>query len=408
MSAVAPSPAEPTREPIRVMRIIARLNIGGPAVHVALLTAGLNDDGFESTLVTGQVADNEGDMSYLAREMGVEPLIVPTLGREISPLDDLRTLHALVRLMREHRPHVVHTHTAKAGFVGRLAAFATGVPVVVHTFHGHVFHGYFGPFKTRVFIWLERLAARASDAILTISDGLRDDLIALRIAPARRIRVIPLGLPLRQYADLDDVRGALRRELGYSTEHVLVGIIGRLVPIKNHQLFLSAARLVAARLPQARFVIVGDGECRPEIEAGVAVLGLEGIMRLLGWRRDLRAIYADLDAVVISSRNEGTPVSLIEAMAAGVPVISTAVGGVPDLLQGGALGALVPSDDESALAEAIVATIQHGDPERVERAKSRALGQYDAARLVADIKQLYLELMNGRDISAGNRPSASR
>ncbi len=282
MSAAAPSSAGPNREPIRVMRIIARLNIGGPAVHVALLTAGLNGDGFESTLVTGTVAENEGDMSYLAREMGVEPLIVPTLGREISPLDDLRTLRALVRLMRERRPHVVHTHTAKAGFVGRLAAFLTGVPVVVHTFHGHVFHGYFGPFKTWMFIWLERLAARTSDVILTISDGLRDDLIALRIAPARRIRVIPLGLPLRQYADLDDVRGGLRRELGYSTEHVLVGIIGRLVPIKNHRLFLSAARLVAAHMPQARFVIVGNGECRSEIETDRGRSGPAGCRAVAG------------------------------------------------------------------------------------------------------------------------------
>jgi glycosyltransferase involved in cell wall biosynthesis len=243
-----------------------------------------------------------------------------------------------------------------------------------------------------MFIWLERLAAHVSDVILTISDGLRDDLIALRIAPAQRIRVIPLGLPLRQYAKLDDVREGLRRELGYSTEHVLVGIIGRLVPIKNHRLFLSAADLVAAHMARARFVIVGDGECRSEIEADVAALGLEDVVRLLGWRRDLRAIYADLDVVVISSRNEGTPVSLIEAMAAGVPVVSTAVGGVPDLLQSGALGVLVPSDDATALAEAIVATIERGDPERVERAQRRVLGQYDAARLVADIKQLYLEL----------------
>jgi glycosyltransferase involved in cell wall biosynthesis len=386
-------------EPIRVMRIIARLNIGGPAVHVALVTAGLNDRQFTSTLVTGTIGPAEGDMSYLAREMGIEPVVIPGLGREISPLDDLRALAALARLMRRERPHIVHTHTAKAGLVGRLAAFLTGAPVIVHTFHGHVFRGYFGPLKTRLFIWLERFAALLSDAIVTISEGLREDLIALRIAPPQRIHVVPLGLPLDQFADLDALRGILRRELGYSTEERLVGIIGRLVPIKNHELFLAAAQRVAAVEPHTRFLIVGDGERRAELEKLAAEMVPGDAVRFTGWRSDLPILYADLDAVVISSHNEGTPVSLIEAMAAGVPVVSTAVGGVPDLLEGGALGALVPPDDADALAAGIRAALAEGRGERTARAQQRAFERYGAARLIADLRSLYSDLLAQKGIT---------
>lgn len=383
----------PLETPVRVMRIIARLNIGGPAIHVALLSAGLNDAHFRTTLVTGTVGPHEGDMSARVREMGVEPLVIPALGREIAPLADLCTLVALVRLMRRERPHIVHTHTAKAGQVGRLAAFLTGVPVIVHTFHGHVFRGYFGPLKTRFFILLERLAARLSDAILTVSERLREDLIAFRIAPPQRIHVVPLGLPLEPFADLEGVRGALRRELGCWTDTPLVGIIGRLVPIKNHDLFLEAARQVAQALPQARFLIVGDGERRAELEALAARLGLGEAVHFTGWRTDLPTLYADLDVVVISSRNEGTPVSLIEAMAAGVPVVSTAVGGVPDLLQEGRLGRLVPPDDATALAEAILAALREGRGERTMQAQRWTFEHYGAARLVEDMRRLYRTLL---------------
>lgn len=379
--------------PVRVMRIIARLNVGGPAVHVALLTAGLNDSAFESRLVTGVLGEGEGDMSYLARELGVEPVVIPSLQREISPAGDVRALRALIRLMHEFRPHVVHTHTAKAGFVGRLAARLAGVPVVVHTFHGHVFHGYFGPRKTRVFIALERLAARGSDVILTVSDRLRDELIGYGIAPAEKIRVLPLGLPLAPLADVEAERGRLRAELGCSTAERLVGIIGRLVPIKNHELFLDAAARVHAEMPEARFVIVGDGERRAALETLVREQGLGDSTYFTGWRSDLPAIYADLNAVVISSHNEGTPVSLIEAMAAGVPVVSTEVGGVADVLSGGAYGRLVPPGDAEALAGGILAALREGPGERTERARRHALEQYDAARLVRDVRALYAALL---------------
>lgn len=388
-----PSRSRQLNGPIRVMRIIARLNIGGPAIHVALLTAGMRDNTFTTTLVTGQVGAAEGDMTYLADELGIAPVVIPGLGREISLLDDLRAFFALLKQMLQERPHIVHTHTAKAGFLGRLAARLSGVPVVVHTFHGHVFRGYFGPLRTAAFLWLERLSALMTDRILTISDGLRDDLVALRIAAPERITVIPLGLDLRPLAESKKLRGRFRRELGWNNRTLLVGIIGRLVPIKNHDLFLKAAQEVRKALPQTCFVIVGDGERRSELEQMAAGLGLADAVRFVGWRRDLPAIYSDLDAVVIASRNEGTPVSLIEAMAAGAPVVSTAVGGVPDLLEDGKLGVLVPPDNVTELAEGVIRVLREGRGDRTLQAQAHALQQYDSARLVADMRALYQTLL---------------
>ncbi|GAB4474008.1 MAG: glycosyltransferase family 4 protein [Anaerolineae bacterium] len=379
--------------PVRVLRIIARLNVGGPAIHVALLTAGLRDGVFHSELVAGRLNPGEGDMSYLARRLGVEPIILPTMQREINPLGDLRTLWHLVRLMRRYRPHVVHTHTAKAGFVGRFAALLVGVPAIVHTFHGHVFYGYFGRLKTGLFLWLERLSARYSDVILTLSEGLRRELIAYRIAPPEKIRVIPLGFDLTPFADLDAVRGRFRAGLGLSTGTPLVGIIGRLVPVKNHELFLQAARQVHAAVPEARFIVIGDGERRAALEQMTHDLGLDDRVIFTGWRQDLPAIYADLSLLVISSHNEGTPVSLIEAMACGVPVVSTAVGGVPDLLQGGRLGALVQPGDVDGLANAIIAALLADPTDQVEQAREQVWQQYDGQRLAADMRALYGEIL---------------
>lgn len=374
------------------MRIIARMNVGGPAIHVSLLAARLSDAEYQTTLVTGVLGDGEADMTYLARQMGVEPLIIESMQREIKLIDDAKTLFALASLMRKERPHIVHTHTAKAGLVGRVAAKLAGVPVIVHTFHGHTFHGYFGRFKTRVFIWLERAMAALSDATLTISEGLRDDLLRERIAKREHIHILPLGLDLAKFAVSDSLRGGFWREMQFSTDTPLIGIIGRLVPIKNHRLFLMAASAVWKAIPQAHFVIVGGGECQPELQALTAQLGLTDVVHFIGWRQDLPAIYADLNLVVISSDNEGTPVSLIEAMAAGVPVVSTAVGGVPDLLCHGEMGTLVPAGDAEALAQAMMEVLQ--TPPDTTKAQQYVLQQYGIDRLVRDIRQLYADLLS--------------
>lgn len=379
-------------EPIRVMRVIARLNVGGPAVHVILLAERLGPPRFASTLVCGQIGPHEGDMSYLARARGVQPVVIPQLGRELSPLRDTITLWRLWRLMRAARPHVVHTHTAKAGFVGRVAARLAGVPAVVHTFHGHVFHGYFSPAKTRLFIALERFCARLSSRVLTVSERLKDELVAYGIAPAEKISVVPLGLDLAPFAETPRGAGQLRRELGLSRDAPLVGIVGRLAPIKNHRLFLEAAAQIE---PGAHVAIVGDGELRADLEAQAAALGLADRAHFLGWRRDLPAIYSDLDALVIASDNEGTPVSLIEAMAAGAPVVSTAVGGAPDLIDDGRTGLLVPPGDAPTLAAAINRLLHDpaGARSLAEAARPLALARFGIDRLAADLSALYADLL---------------
>lgn len=379
-------------QPIRVLRIIARLNVGGPAIHVALLTEKLGAPDYASTLVCGNIGAGEGDMLYYAEARGVQPILVPELGRSLHPLRDMVTIWRLYRLIRRLKPDVVHTHTAKAGFVGRIAAWLAGVPVIVHTFHGHVFQGYFSPAMTRVFIHLERMTARMSDTVITLTEGLRRELAEqYRITDAAHIIVLPLGLDLAPFAGTPRKNGVFRRQYGFPADAPLIGIVGRLVPVKNHRLFVEAAAKVRAQRPDARFVIVGDGETRADIEAQVAALGLTDAVTFTGWMQDVAPVYADLDVNVISSLNEGTPVSVIEALAAGCPVVATAVGGLPDLLDHGALGALVPSGDADALAAALIAALDH--PPDGAQARRLVLARYGIDRLVNDLDHLYRALL---------------
>jgi glycosyltransferase involved in cell wall biosynthesis len=380
---------------IRVMRVIARLNIGGPAIHAILLTAGLDPTRFVSTLVTGVEAAYEGNMLDLALQKGVQPLVIPQLGREISPLRDWMTLIRLYRLFRDRRPHIVHTHTAKAGTVGRLAARLAGVPVVVHTFHGHVFHDYFGPLQTRVFIGIERFLASLSDRIVTVSDGQRRELADYGVASLDKMAVVPLGFELDALLNCESLRGQLRRELGIPEGMALVGVVARLTAIKNHRLFLDAARLIVEAGQEAMFLVVGDGELRAELEAYVAELGLAERVIFTGWRRDLSRIYADLDVVVLSSLNEGTPVSLIEAMAAAKPVVATRVGGVSDVVLDKKSGYLVQSKDMEGLTGGILALLRAPDRAREMGRVGRAAvhPKYAKETLLAPMEKLYLELL---------------
>ncbi len=398
ISTVAGMTSQKMSRPIRVLRVIARLNVGGPAIHVALLTQQLGPPAYESTLVCGNIDPAEGDMAYYAESRGVHPVVLPELGREVNPIGDLKAIWVLYRLMRQLKPDIVHTHTAKAGFTGRVAAKLAGVPVIVHTFHGHVFRGYFGPTKTRVFIVLEQIAARLSDVIITLTDKLRSELAdEYHITRADKIIVLPLGFDLSPFATATRKSGDFRRAWSIPADAPLIGIVGRMVPVKNHALFLDAAAKVRTQLPAARFVMIGDGELRAAIESQVDMLGLRDAVTFTGWQRDLAPAYADLDALVISSVNEGTPVSIIEALATGCPVVATAVGGLPDLLDAGALGALVPSENVDALASALVDTITH--PPDTSRARALMQERYSVERLAADLDRLYRALL------ARKRPS---
>lgn len=381
-----------TETPIRVMRIIARLNVGGPAIHVSLLTQRLDPQQYETKLVVGNLSPDEGDMSYYAQQLGVQAHIVPNLQREISPLQDLKVLWTIYQLMRAYKPHVVHTHTAKAGFIGRLAARLAGVPVVVHTFHGHVFKGYYGKLKTQAFIWMERFAASWSDTIITLTDSLRREIAdEYKITRKSRMTVLPLGLDLEPFSQMTRKRGEFCAEWNIPKDAPLVGIVARLAPVKNHTLFLEAAKRVLQAKPNVRFVVVGDGETATQVRAKAEALGIAQAVTFTGWVKNTPSIYSDLDVKVISSVNEGTPVTLIEALAAGCPVVSTDVGGVAELLDGGTFGKLVPTQDPDALAQAILDTLDN--PPDMENARRAMVQRYGIERLVRDIQSLYRGLL---------------
>lgn len=379
---------------IKVLRLFSRLNIGGPSVHVILLAAGLRARGYQTRLVVGQEGFREGSLFALAEEKGVACTRLAGLGREIHPLSDLAVVFRLRRLMRDFRPAIVHTHTAKAGVVGRLAARLAGVPIVVHTYHGHVLRGYFGPLKTALFRSLERWLARTTDALLAVSEAVRQDLVGYDVAPAAAIRVVPLGLDLEPLAR-PLPRGILRGSAGVPEGAPFIGIVGRLVAIKDIPTFLAAAATVRQSLASSHFAIVGDGRERALLEARVARLGLSDRVHFFGWRRDMEAVYGDLDVVVNSSLNEGTPVALIEALAATRAVVATRVGGTPDLLGEQVRGLLVPPRDPAALAEAILDCLRRPEAAaaRAQAGREYVLSHHGAGRLIGDIDALYRELL---------------
>jgi glycosyltransferase involved in cell wall biosynthesis len=383
---------------VRVLRVIARLNIGGPAKHVALLTKRLDPTVYDTTLVCGKISPEEGDMGYYAEQMGVQPIVLAGLRRNISILDDVVVLWRMYRLMRQLRPHIVHTHTAKAGFIGRFAAWMAGVPVIVHTFHGHVFTGYFSPNKVRVFLALERMVARISDAILALTNSLRKELSeTYHITAKNRITVLPLGLDLQPFTRMERMKGGIRQQYKLDPLTPLVGIVGRLAPVKNHALFLHAAQIILNQRPNVKFLIVGDGELRAASQELARELGIQDAVIFAGWMQDVRGVFADLNVKVLCSHNEGTSVSVIEALATSCPVVSTDVGGMRDLLEGGKLGRLVPPDDAPALAQAILETIDNPPDPAV--ARQLMLDQYGIERLLKDMDSLYRGLLARKHIN---------
>ena len=409
---------------MKVLRIIARLNVGGPARHVVWLTRALSDDEFQSALIAGTVPPGEEDMSYFAAEHGVEPVYIPEMSRELSP-KDIVSLFKVYRRMVAERPDIVHTHTAKAGTVGRAAAFfykwltpgtLVGRPrrvKVVHTFHGHVFHSYYGGLKTKLFLGIEKaLATLATDRVVVITQQQLDEINGkFRVGRRNRFSVIPLGIDLAALRSGTDDRERVRIEMGAREGETVVGFVGRLTEIKNIPLFLqAAARSLETAGNQGlklRFVIVGDGHLRPELESEASRLGVAERVCFLGNRQDIGAVYAGLDIVALTSLNEGTPLSLIEAMAAGKPVISTGVGGVVDLL-----GAVTEKKEGFAVCERGI-RVDEQDPHKfseglnylafdeVLRIKLASNGQkfveneYGKERLIRDIKALYRQLAAG-------------
>jgi glycosyltransferase involved in cell wall biosynthesis len=394
------SSREPSRR-IRVLRVIARMNVGGPAHHVSLLGGRLDPQRYESLLLSGAVGPGERSFDALAERYGARRETVPGLGPELDVRRDARALRSLVRTMRRFRPHIVHTHTAKAGTLGRVAArLALGPrPIVVHTYHGHVLRGYFGPAKTLVFRGIEQGLGRVSDCLVGVSQATVDELVELRVAPPERFRVVPLGLDLDRFLriDIGDRGSALRAELGVGDDELLAVFVGRLVPIKRVDVLLHALAHARAGHVRLRLAIVGDGESRGALEETAAALGLGDVVAFLGFRQDLDVVAAATDVAVLSSDNEGTPVSLIEAAAAARPAVATAVGGVPDVVMPTG-GVVVPPGDFRALGEALMALAQDDDRRRRMgvAAREHVRTRYDAGRLVSDIDWLYRDLLAAR------------
>jgi len=380
-----------------VLRIIDRLNVGGPALHAVLTSRDLDRTRWRTVLMIGSVEPGEADMSYLLDGLDLEVIKIPSLGRELRPAADLSTAWQVLSAMRRLKPDVVHTHKSKAGAIGRLAAVAARVPVRVHTYHGHVFSGYFGPRKTAAFLAIERTLARVTSKLIALTDSLVDELSGTyRIAPPEKFQVVPLGLDLQKFADAAAAGsdGSLRRELGVGAEVKLVGIVGRMVPVKDHATFVAAAAALRQRRPEVQVVFVGGGELEADVKAAASAAGLDGFAHFLGWRRDTERIYPALDAVALSSVNEGTPVTLIEAMAAGVPVASTAVGGVAELLAEGQRGELAPAGQPLELAAAIERALLPSARARATGLAAEIVERYGVSRLVRDLDVLYDRLLS--------------
>lgn len=377
--------------PLRVARVIARLNVGGPARHVLDATRGLAPE-IETTLLVGECGPGEAEATAWIEESGVVPERVPGLGRAVRPFDDLRALAHLTRRFSELRPDIVHTHTAKAGVLGRIAARRAGVPHVVHTFHGHVFRGYFGRVASSTVVAAERWLARRTGRIVAVSDEVAEDLVErYRVAPREKVVVIPVGIDLAPYLAIDRERRAAAREaLGIEPGTVVGVFAGRLVPVKDPGKALDAWSFVFA--PRSTLLVVGDGPLRAELERR----GHDDV-RFLGWRDDMTDIWAAADVALLPSRNEGTPVALIEAAAAGVPALATRVGGVPSVVVHGKTGMLADPDDRlefhafvSALAEDPQALAEMG-----AAARERVAGRFGVDPMLANLRALYAGLLTG-------------
>lgn len=403
---------------IKVLRVVSRLNIGGPSIHISLLCQNLDSKRFETTLVTGSISSEEGDMSYLIN--GVKTFSfykINELQREINPVSDLISLIKLIRIILRERPDIVHSHMAKAGALARVAVkivnFSSCQNIkLVHTYHGHVLEGYFGRSKSKLFTFIEKTLGRCTDAIVAISKTQKWELLEkYEISLPQKVHKINLGFDLSKFHNGNKQRGHIRNRIGVHENSFLIGIVGRLVPIKNHVMFIDAAKIVINKnLPvRLKFIIVGDGELRQYLEDYAKKQGVADSLYFYGWEKDIQKVYADLDVLALTSLNEGTPVSIIEAMASAAPVVTTGVGGVKDLLgdflpihnlkEGFKVcerGILCQTNNAAAFANGLEYVINSGydsDCKKVSKAREYVLENYSASQLVYNIESLYNYLM---------------
>ncbi len=391
----------------KVLRIINRLNLGGPTYNASYLSKYLQG-GYETLLLSGMIDDSEASSAFIAEEMGLQPRYIPNMHRSINPLKDRKALKSIKSVIREYKPDIVHTHAAKAGALGRLAAIQCKVPVIVHTFHGHVFHSYFNPIKTRVFLGIERYLGKRTTRIIAISNLQKQELSeTFKVAPPEKFSVIPLGFDLKRFQeDVDVKRKAFREKYNLDDHEIAIGIIGRLVPVKNHRLFLEVVQSLADEMQKPfRAFIIGDGEERQHIEQMAVDMQIpfakerfeaeKKLLTFTSWIKDIDYAYAGLDIVALTSLNEGTPVSLIEAQAAEKPIISTAVGGIEDVVKIGETALLSPSNDVKGMRDNLKKLLNNEGMRNQmgQNAFAYTNEKFHYMRLVKDIQHLYDTLL---------------
>lgn len=391
----------------KVLRIINRLNLGGPTFNAAYLSKFLAPE-FETLLVSGMKADSEESSEFIVKNLGLNPVYIPEMYRELNPFRDYKSYFKIRKLIRDFKPDIVHTHAAKAGAVGRLAAAHEGVPVIIHTFHGHIFHSYFGPAKTRVFLEIERYLAKRTTKIVTLSEIQKHELSEVyKVAPPERFEIVPLGFDLEKFeTGQEEKRRKFRQAYNIDNDEIAIGIVGRLVPVKNHTLFLKALSIVADKTnKKVRAFIIGDGDERGNIELIAKELGLQfnnedlqqkNLLTFTSWIKDIDVSNAGMDIIALTSNNEGTPVSLIEAQASGKPIVSTSIGGIEDIVIPNRTAFLSPINDEKTLADNLLKLVED-DMLRQSFSVSGAdfvRNKFSYQRLCADMAGLYNSLLS--------------
>lgn len=394
----------------KILRIINRFNLGGPTYNASYLTKYLSSD-FETLLVGGLKDEAEGHSEYIVKGLGIEPVIIPEMRRTINPTNDLKAYRKLSKLIKKYKPDIVHTHASKAGTLGRLAAFANNVPLVLHTFHGHVFHSYFSPSKTQLILKIERGLAEKSTKIIAISDKQKDELAnEFFIAPENKIEVVPLGFDLQKFQDnYKQKRSDFRKKYCIAPEEIAIGIVGRLTSIKNHKLFIDAiAKIKKQTTKKLRIFIIGDGELKDKLLQQANQYGLQTaylpdhseikkpiFMIFTSWIKNVDAVYPGLDIIAMTSLNEGTPVSLIEAQASNTPIVSTNVGGIENIVIPQKTALLTKNDCLEDFSEKLLMLVEN-DEVRKEQQKhgwEYVKDKFHYTRLINDMEKIYYQLL---------------
>jgi glycosyltransferase involved in cell wall biosynthesis len=386
----------------KILHIITRLDMGGSAQNT-LQTCKKLSGKYETILVHG--LSYESRMTDLERRIieagveevraqGVKVIPLPSMVRSIRPLKDFRALLSLVRLIFKEKPDIVHTHSSKAGILGRLAAKIAGVPYIVHTPHGHVFYGHFGILASKIFLWVERIFSKFTDRMVALTDGERNDYIKLSVCPPQRVFKIHSGVDLEQFMQPNGNRVEKKRSLGLDQNGTVIGFVGWLLPIKGPAYLLKAMAHIWPEHPAASLVMVGKGELDVDLRAQALKMNANGKVKFLGWREDVHEIIPIFDLLVLPSLNEGMGRVLVEAMAAGKPVVASEVGGIPDLVKHGETGYLVRPADERALANGIKKLLN--DPERARQMGQRGkeyCRQFSLEAMIAKLDDLYSGLI---------------